>query len=270
MFRGHDVKTISTAQVINPNSLELQLKNTDWLHKIHTLFIIVTVVPVTFVLGLFVIVFACFSHSGNTTHLVARFWGNFILFVSGVKVQVNGVDNVDPDRSYVFMANHQGNFDIPVLLGCLPFQFRWLAKAELFRIPIFGRSMRGCGYISIDRFNQSSAFDSIARAAETIRNGVNVMIFPEGTRSLDGRIKPFKKGGFVLTVDAGVPIIPIIIHGTYTIMPKKRLLVRPGPVLLEILEPVETSGYTRQNKDVLMEKIRNKICDSFERAKGKN
>ena len=225
-------------------------------------------VPMTIVLGCFVIILAFFSHSGNTPHLVARFWANFILFLSGVKVKVKGVANVDPTRSYVFMANHQGNFDIPVLLGCLPFQFRWLAKAELFRIPLFGGAMRGCGYISIDRFNRISAFESIHRAAETIRNGVNVMIFPEGTRSLDGKIKPFKKGGFVLTVDAGVPIIPVIIHGTYSIMPKNRLLVRPGPVLLEILEPVDTSGYTRENKDVLMEKMRNTICESFEKAKG--
>ena len=245
------------------------MSNREWIHKIRTPFIIAVSVLMTFVLGSLVIILAFFTKSGNTPHLVARFWGNFILFVCGIKVKVNGVARVDPTKSYVFMANHQGNFDIPVLLGCLPFQFRWLAKAELFRIPIFGRAMRGCGYISIDRFNQSSAFDSIARAAETIRNGVNVMIFPEGTRSLDGKIKPFKKGGFVLTVDAGVSIVPVIIHGTYSIMPKNRLLIRPGPVSLDILEPVETSGYTRENKDVLMEKIRIKICESFEQAKGK-
>jgi 1-acyl-sn-glycerol-3-phosphate acyltransferase len=227
------------------------------------------IVLVTMILGSAVIILSFFTKSGNRPHLIARFWGKFVLFVCGIKVKVNGATQVDPTKSYVFMANHQGNFDIPVLLGCLPFQFRWLAKAELFRIPIFGRAMRGCGYISIDRFNRSSAFDSIARAAQTIRNGVNVMIFPEGTRSLDGKIRPFKKGGFVLTVDAGVSIIPIIIYGTYPIMPKNRLLIRPGPVSLEILEPVETSGYTRENKDVLMEKIRNNICESFEKAKGK-
>ncbi len=246
------------------------MQNTEWIHKIRTLFIIAAIVLMTIELGSLVIILAFFSHSGNTPHLVARFWGNSILFVSGIKVKVKGVAKVDPTKSYVFMANHQGNFDIPVLLGCLPFQFRWLAKAELFRIPIFGRAMRGCGYISIDRFDRSSAFESIDRAAATIRNGVNVMIFPEGTRSLDGKIRSFKKGGFVLTVDAGVSIIPIIIHGTYSIMPKNRLLIRPGSVLLEILDHVETSGYTRENKDILMEKIRKKICESFEKAKGEN
>jgi 1-acyl-sn-glycerol-3-phosphate acyltransferase len=228
------------------------------------------IVLMTIILGLLAIIVSFFSKTGNIPHLIARFWGKFILFVSGIRVTVRGISNVDPQNPCIFMSNHQGNFDIPVLLGCLPFQFRWLAKAELFRIPLFGRAMRGCGYISIDRFNRSSAFESIDRAADTIRSGVNVMIFPEGTRSLDGKIRPFKKGGFVLTVDAGVPIVPIVIHGTYSIMPKNRLLIRTGSVDLEILEPVETAGYTRDNKDVLIDKIRAKICQAFEKGQREN
>jgi 1-acyl-sn-glycerol-3-phosphate acyltransferase len=168
------------------------------------------------------------------------------------------------------MCNHQSNFDIPVLLGCLPVQFRWLAKAELFKIPIFGRGMRSAGYISIDRFNRESAFQSISEAAQKIRGGVSVMIFPEGTRSKDGKIRPFKKGGFVLAVDAGVPIIPIILHGTRSIMPKGQLRVYPGNVLIDIKKPVETSGYTRNNKDDLLERIRNIICDVFDEPKEAN
>jgi 1-acyl-sn-glycerol-3-phosphate acyltransferase len=105
-------------------------------------------------------------------------------------------------------------------VGRLPVQFRWLAKAELFKIPIFGRAMRGVGYISIDRSNRKSAFESLKQAALTIRNGTSVLIFPEGTRSRDGRILPFKKGGFVLAVDAGVPVVPIIIKGTGGSCPK--------------------------------------------------
>jgi 1-acyl-sn-glycerol-3-phosphate acyltransferase len=228
------------------------------------------IVLITIFLGILAITVSFFSKTGDMPHLIARFWGKYILFVSGIRVKVKGISNVDTQKPCIFMSNHQGNFDIPVLLGCLPFQFRWLAKAELFRIPLFGRAMRGCGYISIDRFNRSSAFESLDRAAETIRNGVNVMIFPEGTRSLDGKIRPFKKGGFVLTVDAGVPIIPIVIHGTYSIMPKNRLLIRPGTVILEVLEPVQTSGYTRDNKDVLIDKIRTRICQAFEKGRREN
>jgi 1-acyl-sn-glycerol-3-phosphate acyltransferase len=168
------------------------------------------------------------------------------------------------------MANHQSNYDIPVLLGYLPGQFRWLAKAELFKIPIFGRSMRGCGYISIDRFNRQSAIESLNKAADRIKNGASVVIFPEGTRSPDGGIMAFKKGGFVLAIDAGVPIIPVVIDGTRGIMPKKRMLIKPNRVLLKVLPAVETMAYTRENKEELMNVIRKKMCDAFSAIQGEH
>ncbi len=222
----------------------------------------------TLVLSAAAIVLAFFSKTGNVPHLIGRLWARSILFVSGVTVTVNGTSNIDPRRSAVFMANHQSNFDIPVLLAHLPVQFRWLAKAELFRIPVFGRAMRGCGYISIDRLNRESAFQSLAKAAATIKKGTSVLIFPEGTRSLDGTIKPFKKGPFVLTVDAGVPIVPVVLHGTWSIMPKNRLTIKPCRVTLDILPPVETAGYGRNTKDELMEKLWNLLRQHFAQMEG--
>jgi len=235
---------------------------------IRTTIIILWTVLATAILGPLAIIVSFISKTGNLPHLIARIWGKSILSVSGIKVTVDGLSNLDPGRSAIYMVNHQSNFDIPVLLGCLPVQFRWLAKAELFRIPIFGHGMRGCGYISINRSNRRSAIESLNQAAETIKKGTSVLIFPEGTRSLDGKIKPFKKGGFVLTVDAGVPIIPIVIEGTWSIMPKKRLLIKPCPVIMKILPPVESSGYNRKTKDALMEIIRMKMCDNFNKLKG--
>ena len=164
------------------------------------------------------------------------------------------------------MPNHQSNFDIPVLLGYLAVQFRWLAKAELFKFPVFGRAMRGCGYISIDRSNRKSAFKSLWEAACTIREGTSVLIFPEGTRSQDGKIRPFKKGGFVLAVDSGVPIVPVVIHGTWDIMPRNRWRIEPQNVLLEVKTPIETADYTRRTKDDLLAKVRQSICTSFEKG----
>ena len=234
---------------------------------IRTLFIIIWIVFDTIVLGIVAIISSFFSQKGNFPHIIARFWGKSILWVSRINVTVKGVNNIDPAKSYIFMPNHQSNFDIPVLLGCLPAQFRWLAKAELFRIPLFGRAMRGCGYISIDRSNRKSAFKSLEKAADTIRNGVSVLIFPEGTRSLDGKIRSFKKGGFVLTVDSGVSIIPVILHGTWSIMPKNTLRIMPGNVTLEITRPINSSDYTRETKDDLMEKVRDIILGSFEQNK---
>lgn len=236
----------------------------SFLQFLHTLVIALWVIVSTIVIGLFVILCSFFSRNGNVPHLMARFWANAILWMSGARVTVTGAEKLSRDRSYIYMANHQSNADIPVLLGRLPVQFRWLAKAELFKIPIFGRAMRGVGYISIDRSNRKSAFESLATAARTIRNGTSVLIFPEGTRSRDGRLLPFKKGGFVLAVDSGVPIVPVIIHGTSNIIPKGHVMIRSAPVTMQILDPVDTSVYTRKTKDALLAHIRTILVEHLE------
>jgi len=235
---------------------------------LHTLFISLWVVVMTLIFGTATTLASFLSKTGDFPHLIARTWARSILFVSRVRVQVRGFSRIDPSKTYIYMPNHQSNFDIPVLLGCLCVQFRWLAKAELFKIPVLGRGMRGCGYISIDRSNRKSAFQSLWEAARTIRDGSSVLIFPEGTRSRDGRIRPFKKGGFVLAVDSGVPIVPVVIHGTWPIMPRNRWRVDPANVVLEIKDPIETADYSRKTKDDLLERVRQSICESFE--KGKN
>ena len=237
------------------------------LYTLQTLFIVVWFIMVTAVISTSVIICSFFSRTGNGPHLLARFWANSILWVARAKITVSGAEKLDPDRSYIYMANHQSNADIPLLLGRLPVQFRWLAKAELFKIPIFGRAMRGVGYISIDRSNRKSAFESLERAAQTIRNGTSVLIFPEGTRSRDGHMLPFKKGGFVLSVDSGVPIVPIIIRGTREIIPKGHFMIRPAPITMQILDPVETSGYTRKTKDTLLAHIRSILIDNIEKER---
>ncbi len=223
---------------------------------IHTLIIHSWIIVGTFLLGFIAIMASFFSRNGDSVHYVGRLWGQSILWISGIRAVTCGFHEDMSRQSYIYMSNHQSNFDIPVLYSALPVQFRWLAKAELFKIPIFGWSMRGAGYISIDRSNRQSAFRSLDEAAEAIRNGTSVMIFPEGTRSRDGRLLPFKKGGFVLAVDAGVPIVPVIIEGTHAIMPKGRLLVRSRRVHVYVGQPIETSVFSRKSKDELMAKVR--------------
>jgi 1-acyl-sn-glycerol-3-phosphate acyltransferase len=223
---------------------------------LHTLVIYSWIIIATVILGFLAILVSFFSRNGNSVHCIAQLWGRSILWVGGIRTETSGFDHDLNSRSYIFMSNHQSNFDIPVLYSALPVQFRWLAKAELFRIPIFGLSMRGAGYISIDRSNRKSAFYSLARAVEAIRNGTSVMIFPEGTRSTDGQLLPYKKGGFVMAVDAGVPIVPVVITGTHAIMPKGRLLIRRRWVRVHIGRPIETSTFTRKTKDDLMVTVR--------------
>jgi 1-acyl-sn-glycerol-3-phosphate acyltransferase len=235
---------------------------------IRTALIILWVVLSTIVFGIIAIIISFFSRTGNPVHIIARIWAKCILIVSGIKVNINGFSNIDPSCSYIYMCNHQSNFDIPVLLGCLPVQFRWLAKAELFKIPIFGRAMRGAGYVAIDRFDRQSAFNSISEVSKKMKNGVSVMIFPEGTRSKDGKIGSFKKGGFIMAVDSRVPIIPLVIRGTRSIMEKGNLRINPGDVSMQIGQPVETATYTRETKDDLIKSVRGVICENFKGDEG--
>jgi 1-acyl-sn-glycerol-3-phosphate acyltransferase len=234
---------------------------------IRTIGITIWIVFTTLVCGILVIVLSFFVRSGNPLHKIGRFWGKSILAGSRVKVSVKGLSNIDLSVPYIYMANHQSNFDIPVLLGHLAVQFRWLAKVELFKIPIFGRAMRKVGYISIDRYDRESAFKSLDVAANKIKSGVSVLIFPEGTRSRDGKIRPFKKGGFVLAIDSGVPIVPVVITGTRAIMPKGKFRIYPGHVSMVIHKPIDTAAYTRETKEALMESVRLVIYDSFETSK---
>lgn len=234
---------------------------------IRTLFIFLWTVLVTVLFATLVILASFISKSDKTPHNIARVWAKCLLLASGIKVTVKGLSNINPAESYIFMPNHVSNFDIPVLLAHLLVQFRWLAKAELFKIPVFGHAMQRAGYISIDRSNRTSAIRSLKTAGKMIRNGLSVLIFPEGTRSYDNNIQPFKKGGFVLALDSGIPIVPVIIHGTWPIMPKKQILVKPGNVVLEVAKPIDTSNYTVKTIGDLMEKVRTVINKSFEQGK---
>ena len=232
-----------------------------------TVVIIICVVFLTGIFSFITIVASLFNERGDLTHKVVQLWGKSVLASSRINVFVKGSSNIDPSGTYIFMSNHQSNFDIPVLQAYLSPHFKWLAKAELFNIPVLGHAMKRAGHLSIDRSDRAAAIRSLAAAAKTISRGVSVLIFPEGTRSRDGNIQPFKKGGFFLAVDSGIPVVPVIIHGTWKIMTRDRLFISPGNVILEVAKPIETSGYTRDTKDDLMEKVRSVICESFERAK---
>lgn len=232
-----------------------------FIQMIHSWIVVIWTVLATMILGSAAIVTSLFSKNANVPHIIGRMWAKSILWVSRVKVDLRGMSHIDPASSYVFMANHQSFFDIPVLLGHLPCQFRWLAKMELFKIPLFGHAMRGAGYISIDRSNRNAAIKSLETAAQKIKNGASVMIFPEGTRSHDGRLRPFKKGGFFLALDSGAPIIPIVIRGTREVMPKRTLRIQSGKVKLDVHMPIESTNYCHETKDGLLEKVRNIFPD---------
>ncbi len=214
--------------------------------------------------SVFVIVFfPLLPRRESSVFAIARLWGRIMLFISSVHVEVQGQENVIYGRPQIFMANHQSGFDIFLLLAFVPHYFCWIAKKELFRVPFFGPALRRTGSIEIDRKNVDRAKRSIEDAAIKIREGKSVMTFPEGTRSRDGHIQPFKKGVFHLALKSGVPILPITIIGSREIMPKKSLRITPGKVILIIHPPVFTRDYSEATIDALIQGVRKTIADAY-------
>lgn len=211
-----------------------------------TLFVILTGVPVSFL-------------SPDYLHSYARFWARIGLCLAGVRLTVTGQKNL-PAGAAVFMPNHQSNFDILALYAGLPVQFRWLAKEELFRIPLFGFAMRRTGYIAIDRSDRKKAIQSMTEAARRVREGTSIIVFPEGTRSPDGALLPFKKGGFILAIDAETPIVPVAIVGSHEVMPKHSRWIRGGQIQVNIFPAVTTAGTTPAGRDALMETVQRPIA----------
>jgi 1-acyl-sn-glycerol-3-phosphate acyltransferase len=199
-----------------------------------------------------------FDKKGERVHAIAHWWAKNHLAVLGITVRIYGVGRLT-HPPYTLMCNHQSALDIFSLLTALPFSFKWIAKRELFRIPFLGWSMKMAGHISLDRENPREALKAINDAALRISEGASVMIFPEGTRSEDGTLLPFKKGGFTLALRAKVPIAPMAVRGTSNLQPKGHFLpCRTGIVEIVIGEPIQLSG-DRSAKGQVMDEVRRQI-----------
>ncbi|MFP3982361.1 MAG: lysophospholipid acyltransferase family protein [Desulfurivibrionaceae bacterium] len=202
-----------------------------------------------------------FRVSARTIQAVPALWARILLKVAGVEVTVEGMENIEKDKTYIFAANHQSQFDIFAMHAAFPHEFRWLAKKELFRIPLFGMAMRLAGYLEVDRSHGRQAMKSLVEAAKTIARGSSVIIFPEGTRTPDGRLQRFKGGSTVIAVKSGVPMVPVAITGTYEILPKGKLLARPGRITIRVGEPVDTAGFTMKQKHELADLVHDKVAE---------
>jgi len=230
---------------------------------IHSALLVTLGVAITAFMSFWSIVFSIFPTADNKIHKVANLWAKILLLICNTKVKVIGEENLLRGKPQIFMANHQSDFDILISLAYIPVQFRWIAKKELFAIPVFGTAMRSAGYIEIDRSNKEKAIQSIDEAALRIRRGKSIMTFPEGTRSRDGEIKPFKQGVFHLAIKSGVPIVPVSIIGSGRIMPKRSLRIKPGQIKLMIGKPIEVVNFDIEKRHELIEIVRNEIMKNF-------
>ena len=225
---------------------------------------------VTLVLGTTVIVAALLGAKdkpGGLFEKTPRWWSSAVLWAAGIKVRVHGMENAATGEPHIFASNHVSWFDVPALAKILP-RYKFVAKAELFKVPIFGRGMRIVGMIEIQRENRKAAFGAYDVAAEKIRSGSSVIVFPEGTRGHAYPLRPFKKGPFVLAIAAGVPIVPVIVHGTIEIMPKGSFWVQPGTIDVHLLEPVSTAGVDYEHREALMQAVRTRMADAMRELYG--
>jgi 1-acyl-sn-glycerol-3-phosphate acyltransferase len=214
---------------------------------------------ITVFLAIIALLISPFDGKGETIHRLARLWAKILLKVAGVTLTVEGAEHIGKG-SYVIMPNHQSALDIPTLLAALPLSFKFVAKQELFRIPLFGLTIRKAGYISIDRDNPREALKAIEDAVHKIQGGANVLIFPEGTRSPDGKLLPFMKGAFSLAMRAAVPVMPLAIIGTNALQPAGAVIpVRKGRVTVRIGEPIVLAGKGASYKTELTDIVRGSI-----------
>jgi len=187
-------------------------------------------------------------------------WSRQLLADAKIDLAVHGLEHAPPDESFVVMSNHQSLYDIPVLFQALRRRIRMVTKRELFRVPVWGRAMRVAGFIEVDRDNHERALESLRRAADAIESGTDIWISPEGTRSRDGSLQPFRKGGFHLALDAGVRILPVSIDGTRRVLVAGDYTVHPGAsVVVTVHPPVDCRQYSASDLELLMDRVRDAI-----------
>lgn len=227
---------------------------------------IVSVVVFTLLFGLAAMMLSPFNPSGRLVHWFARWWARTLLWVGRVPVRLDGLDNIPGGQPCVLVANHASAADIPILFGSLPIQFRIIAKDSLFHIPVLGWCMRLAGYISINRSSPKKAMRSLKKAARQIREGYPAVVFPEGTRSRTGALQPFKAGAFLLAIESGVPVVPVGISGSFDILVRGSMKIRPdAQVAVRIGTPIETGGFTTKDRRGLADRARKAVEDCLRR-----
>jgi 1-acyl-sn-glycerol-3-phosphate acyltransferase len=216
-------------------------------------------------LGLPALLAGVLDRSGRRSHAVARSWSRLVLRVLGVRVVLHGAGH-RPDGPAVYAANHGSALDIPILFDALPAPFRIVHKRSLYLMPIVGLYLRLAGHIAVDRGNPFRARHGMARAAERIRAGTSVAVFPEGTRSPDASVRPFKRGSFLLAIQAGVPVVPVSLAGVKKLIPNGWLTLRPGAVAVTLHAPLPTAGRRPEDAEALARECREVVLRACQAA----
>jgi 1-acyl-sn-glycerol-3-phosphate acyltransferase len=230
-------------------------------------FFLVSLVINTLFLGSLIIILSPLDPSGNFIHYIGKFWSRLNIYLGFCRVRVRGKELIDPEKTYIVMSNHQSLFDVVALIAYLPLQLRWVVKEEIRRLPVFGCALQRMGHIYVDRARGESILRSIEKAAQKIKNNTSVVFFPEGSRSEDGKLLKFRKGGFILARESGYPILPITINGSRFVLPKNTMDLLPGVIEIRIHPPIACSG--GRGVDELVQKVEEAIRDGLDPDNGK-
>ena len=222
---------------------------------------------VTVPLTILIIVLGPFDSDGKRVYRINQFWTWLILRMGRISLNVKGLENLESDRQYVFMVNHQSNIDIPILVQSLiRCQLRWIAKKELLWVPLFGWAMWASKHITVDRSDPLDAVKSLERAKRRIAAGISIVVFPEGTRSRDGRLLPFKKGGFLLAAKTRTSIVPVTIVGSARLLPAGAWRLHAGKIDVFVGKPIVTESYPVGKLRALMDQVRQTIARHLDQS----
>lgn len=220
----------------------------------------------TFIIGSYLIVLLKVRPKTRQVPRVMRIWARLFLLVTGTRVTVEGAERIDPAGSYVFVGNHSSNLDIPVIMGKLPVSIRFLAKKEMFKVPVLGGAMRAIRMVETDRRLGPTAHRAInEQVTAVVTEGLSLMIFPEGTRSENHEMLPFKKGAFRIAVDNDMPVVPVTIVGTLEAWKPHSKLIHGGRVRLVIHDPIPTTDLDRNLLNDLRDRVRSTVAEALNR-----
>ena len=229
---------------------------------IKSIFFIINVVLWTFLLGTLAILLGFIDKKGKLISFGIRCWSKILIFFSGVKIKIIGLENLKKDKNYIFASNHESNFDIPLIFSSINLHLVSIAKKELKKIPIFGWAMKSGQHIFIDRFNKIEALKSLKLAKNSIiKNPRSIIIFPEGTRSFDGKIKQFKKGGLSIAFDLEMDVVPIAVCGTRNVLKRGSIFIKSCPIQLRIGKPVNINQWKNKKKIDFANYIQKKVLE---------
>lgn len=223
-------------------------------------FYLLSLIINTFVLSLIIIVISPLDRRGNLVHYIGKFWSLLNLYLPGTRVALRGRDKIEKGRAYIIMSNHQSLLDPWVLIGKLPLQLRWIIRSGIKKMPVFGYALERMGHVYVDRTKRKGTVASLAKAVQKLKDGSSIVVFPEGTRSKDGQLLNFHKGGAIIAFRSGAPILPVTINGSRFVLPKGTLALMPSKIEVVVGDAIDPNSFDEAEKDKLMAVVRSAIA----------